>query len=185
MARPETAPERTRALILDAAARVLGRRPDAAMADIADQAGVGRATLYRHFPTREALLHGVTDVGTSELADGIEAAKLDELPVERAVARLTAVFLRTGAKYAALISQMEEHRDPVAKARVIRPVRDVIARGVRDGVLRADLPDDALFEMYSALVERALWLTVASALTPEAAAETVVTVFLDGARKPG
>ncbi|MEV0347284.1 helix-turn-helix domain-containing protein [Nonomuraea sp. NPDC050680] len=41
---------RTRSAILDATARVLGRRSDAAMAEIADEAGVGRATLYRHFP---------------------------------------------------------------------------------------------------------------------------------------
>lgn len=182
MARLETAPERTRALILDAAARVLGRRADAAMADIADEAGVGRATLYRHFPTREALLQGVADAGTTELADAITAANLHELPVERAISRVTSVFLRTGAKYAALLSQVDEHRDPAGKQRVIQPVRDVIARGIRDKVLRDDVSGDALFEMYTALVERALWLTVAETSTPEAAAETVVTVFLDGAR---
>jgi TetR/AcrR family transcriptional repressor of mexCD-oprJ operon len=184
VARPETAPERTRALILDAAARVLGRRADAAMADIADEAGVGRATLYRHFPTREALLQGLADVGTTELADAITAANLHELPVERAIARVTSVFLRTGAKYAALISQVDEQHDLAAKQRVIQPVRDVFARGVRDKVLRDDVPGDALFEMFTALVERALWLTIAERTTPEAAAETVVTVFLDGARRP-
>jgi TetR/AcrR family transcriptional regulator, mexCD-oprJ operon repressor len=153
------------------------------MADIADQAGIGRATLYRHFPTREALLHGLADTGTRELADGIAAANLDDLPADRAILRLTGVFLRTGAKYAAVISHVEENPDPAAKQRVIQPVRDVIARGVRDGVLRADLPGAALYEMFSALVERALWLTVADAVTPEAAAEAVVTLFLDGARK--
>jgi hypothetical protein len=61
-------------------------------------------------------------------------------------------------------------------------VRDVIARGVRDGVLRDDLPADTIFEMFSALVERALWLTVGEKVTPEAAAEAVATLFLDGAR---
>ena len=182
VAKAESGTERTRAGILDAAARVLGRRPDAAMADIADEAGIGRATLYRHFPTRESLLRGVGDAGTAELADAFAAANLDELPVDRAIARITSVFLRTGAKYAAVLSQVDEFRDPVAKERTIRPVRDVITRGVRDGVLRGDLPGDSLFDMYSALVERALWLTVSEALTPESAAETVGTVFLDGAR---
>ena len=183
MTKLETASERTRALILDAAARVLGRRTDAAMTDIADEAGIGRATLYRHFPTREALLRGAADAGTAELADAMDAAKLDELPVERAIARVTAVFLRTGAKYAALIGcQIEEPHDPVAKQRVIQPLRDTIARGMREMVLRDDLAGDALFEMFSALIERALWLTVAGTLTPESAADTVVAVFLDGAR---
>jgi TetR/AcrR family transcriptional regulator, mexCD-oprJ operon repressor len=184
MARPETTATRTTAVILDAAAGVLGRRPDAAMADIADAAGVGRATVYRHFPTREALLRGLVETGTSELADGIRTAMLDELPADRAIARLTRVFLRTGAKYAALIGQIdEEFSDPDAKQRVTRPVRDVLARGIRDGILRDDLPGDALFEMLSALVERALRLAIDDAITPEAAAEAVVTLFLDGARR--
>jgi TetR/AcrR family transcriptional repressor of mexCD-oprJ operon len=152
------------------------------MADIADEAGVGRATLYRHFPTRESLLRGVAETGTAELADGIEAADLDDLPVDRAIARLTAVFVRTGAKYAALISQLDEYHDPAAKERVIKPVRDVITRGIHNGVLRNDLPGDAMFEMFSALVERALWLAIGGTLTPEAAAESVVSMFLDGAR---
>jgi TetR/AcrR family transcriptional repressor of mexCD-oprJ operon len=152
------------------------------MADIADQAGVGRATVYRHFPTRESLLRGVAETGANELADALCAANLDELPVDRAIARLTSVFLRTGLKYAALIGRMEEPPDPAAKERVVQPLRDVLARGVRDGSLRTDLPADLLFEMFGALLERALRLTIDEATTPEAAAEAVVTMFLAGAR---
>jgi AcrR family transcriptional regulator len=177
--------ERTRAVILEAAARVLGRRPDAAMADIADEAGVGRATLYRHFPTRESLLRGAEEAGIAELTAGIEAANLGDLTVERAIARLTSVFMRTGAKYAAFITQDEDHQHSVDKQRVIQRVRDLIDRGVRDGVLRADPPADVLFEMFSALLERGLWLTVAGTTTPEAATDAVVDLFLDGARKVG
>jgi TetR/AcrR family transcriptional regulator, mexCD-oprJ operon repressor len=177
--------ERTRAVILEAAARVLGRRPDAAMADIADEAGVGRATLYRHFPTRDSLLQGAEEAAIAELTEGIEAANLGDLTVERAIARLTSVFMRTGAKYAAFVTQDEDHQDSVDKQRVLQPVRDLIDRGVRDGVLRADPPTDVLFEMFSALVERALWLTVAGTTTPEAATDAVVDLFLDGARKVG
>ena len=114
--------DRTQMAILDAAARVLRRRPDAAMADIADAAGVGRAALYRYFPTRESLLRGVAHTGTAELADGIEAANLDELAVDRAIGRVTAVFLRTGAKVRPL-SQLDEYHDPAEKEQVIKPVR--------------------------------------------------------------
>ncbi|MEZ0363863.1 TetR/AcrR family transcriptional regulator [Mycobacterium sp. pUA109] len=176
--------DRMRTAILDAAARVLGQRPDAAMADIADEADVGRATLYRYFPTRESLLRGVADSGAAELAEGIEAANLDELAADRAIARLTAVFVRTGAKYAAVMSQLDAYHDPAEKERVIKPVREVMARGIEDGVLRGDLPGDALFEMFTALIERAMWLAIDGVLTPEAATEAVVATFLDGVRLP-
>jgi TetR/AcrR family transcriptional regulator, mexCD-oprJ operon repressor len=177
------ATERTRRVILDAAARVLGRRPDAALADIAEEAGVGRATMYRHFPTRESLIRGVQEAGSSELVAAFAAAGLDELPANRAIARITGIFLRTGAKYAAVINREDEHREHAARDRAIEPIHDVIARGIRDGELRNDLPGDALFEMYSALVARAQLLTITDKLTPEQAADAVVAVFLEGAVK--
>ena len=61
-------------------------------------------------------------------------------------------------------------------------MRDVVDRGIHDGVLRGDLPGDTLFEMFTALVERSLCLTIGGAITPEAAADAAVTLFLDGAR---
>lgn len=40
------------------------------------------------------------------------------------------------------------------------------ARGVRDMVLRDDLPGDTVFEMFAGLVERALGLAAANVITP-------------------
>jgi TetR/AcrR family transcriptional regulator, mexCD-oprJ operon repressor len=176
--------ERTRRAILDAAARVLGRKPDAAMSEIAAEARVGRATLYRHFPTRESLVRGVQDVGVTELLEALDAADLDALPADRAITRITGVFLRTGAKYAAVVSQDDERMEHAPHDRAIAPVREAIARGIRNGELRTDLPGDALFAMYDALIGRALMLAVTGQLTPEQAADSVVAVFLNGATAP-
>lgn len=177
------ATERTRQIILDAAARLLSQRPDAGMADIAEEAGVGRATLYRHFATRESLLRGIQDAGSAELVAAFEAAGLDSLPADRAITRITGIFLRTGTKYAAVISQEDEHREHAARDRAVAPIRDTIARGIRDGELRGDLPGIALFEMYSALIARAQLLTITGRVTPEQGADAVVAVFLEGALK--
>lgn len=173
--------ERTRQAILDAAGRVLGRKPDAAMNDIAEEARVGRATLYRHFPTRESLVRGVQHAGVTELLDALASADLDSLPTDRAIARITHVFLRAGAKYAAVVSHDDEHTDHPPHERAIAPVREAIERGIRDGDLRADLPPGALFSLYDALIGRALLLAVTAQMTPEQAADSVVSVFLHGA----
>jgi TetR/AcrR family transcriptional regulator, mexCD-oprJ operon repressor len=48
--------EQNMARILDAAATCLCRSPTASMGEIAQAAGVGRVTVYGHFPSREALI---------------------------------------------------------------------------------------------------------------------------------
>jgi TetR/AcrR family transcriptional regulator, mexCD-oprJ operon repressor len=108
-------------------------------------------------------------------------AQLRSAPAERAIARITGVFLRTGAKYAAVVSQDDEHKEHPRHDLAIAPVREVITRGIRNGELRADLPNGALFAMYDALIGRALVLTITGKLTPEQAADSVVSVFLNGA----
>lgn len=62
------------------------------------------------------------------------------------------------------------------------PVREVVERGISEHVLRDDLPADTLLTMFAAILERAMWLTIAETMTPEAAAEAVLAIFLDGAR---
>ena len=67
--------------LLGAAGAVLARNPGAAMAEIAALAGVGRATLYRHFPTREDLIRALA---LESLRQSDEAAK--RIPIERSSA---------------------------------------------------------------------------------------------------
>jgi AcrR family transcriptional regulator len=54
--------QRNRVAILGAAAEVLSsREPASLMPEVARRAGVGQATLYRHFPDRHALVAAVID----------------------------------------------------------------------------------------------------------------------------
>jgi AcrR family transcriptional regulator len=67
--------ERNRSAILCAAAKVLGRQGlSAPLEDVAREAGVGIATLYRRFPSREALIEAVFDAQMAAYADRAEVA---------------------------------------------------------------------------------------------------------------
>jgi AcrR family transcriptional regulator len=50
---------RNRDAVLSAAIRVLSERPDASMREIAEASGVGRTTVYRHFPQRDDLVRAL------------------------------------------------------------------------------------------------------------------------------
>ncbi|MFD7680158.1 TetR/AcrR family transcriptional regulator [Streptomyces sp. NPDC060187] len=73
---PDAAPQRSdalknRALILDVAHDALAESPDASLNSIAKRAGVGPGTLYRHFPTREALILEVHRHDTERLVASV------------------------------------------------------------------------------------------------------------------
>ncbi|MFJ9542114.1 TetR/AcrR family transcriptional regulator [Streptomyces sp. NPDC101225] len=87
---PDAAPQRSDALknreaILQVAHDALAESPSASLNSIAKRAGVGPGTLYRHFPTREALLLEVHRHDVNRLVDSVpdvlaaHAAPLDAL----------------------------------------------------------------------------------------------------------
>src|ERR1700676_5536078 len=74
--------------ILDAAAHVFSEQGTAAtLADVAAAAGVSRATLYRYYPNREALLKALAAHALNELASRLNDAGLERATVEEGVER--------------------------------------------------------------------------------------------------
>jgi AcrR family transcriptional regulator len=72
--------ELNRSRILDAARASLAESGDASMQSIAKRAGIGQGTLYRHFPTREALVLEVHRHDVAELVDAAPALLADHPP---------------------------------------------------------------------------------------------------------
>jgi len=171
-----------RTAILDAAARVLAGGDEASMAAIADAAGVSRATLYRYFPSRTELLHGLTEAAITDLGSRLTDADLALVPVREGIARVSRAFLAAGTRYAALVHTggKSEGQSGELDRVVVRPVRELLARGVEDGSLRRDLSPEVLLEVFACLLEHGLRLVLAGRLGVEQAGATVVTVFLDG-----
>ena len=75
--------QRNRERILEVAKESFARRGgDARLDDIAKQAGVGPGTLYRHFPTREALIEAVYRAEVEKLAAAQQKLALELPPIE-------------------------------------------------------------------------------------------------------
>ena len=67
--------ERSFTSILDAALEALASDPDVTMTEIARRAGVVRATIYMHFPTRESVVVAATERAIADVASAIAAAE--------------------------------------------------------------------------------------------------------------
>src|SRR5919107_3796893 len=86
--------ERSITAITSAAVEALASDPDASMAEIARRAGVVRATIYMHFPTRESLLDAVMEHAVDQVAQAIRAAEPDRGEPREALERVLAATWR-------------------------------------------------------------------------------------------
>src|ERR1700721_3865495 len=81
--RPRADAVRNRERVLEAAKIVFSAGgADASLEAVAKRAGVGIGTLYRHFPTREALFEAVYRREVEQLADLAEQLKTEAGPTE-------------------------------------------------------------------------------------------------------
>jgi TetR/AcrR family transcriptional repressor of mexCD-oprJ operon len=145
--------------ILDAAVDALTDDLDASMSEIARRAGVVRATIYVHFPTREALLEAVTHRAIAEVAQVIEAAEPHRGEPAEALARVVAAsWQRLGRFHALVAINTRQHGHDDLRQRhstVLASLEPLIERGRADGSFRADVPAAWHLSMVMALTHAA------------------------------
>src|SRR6059036_1285490 len=152
--------DRTAAAILDAAAHALSEHGSSAnMADVAEAAGISRATLYRYYPDREALLDALAAQALADAGSRLADAGLERAPVEEAIERIVRALIAVGDRYAVLVRE-QVNVDPTESERLLgAPLRAVFARGIESGLLRQDLPAEVLLELFGGALIAALKLT--------------------------
>jgi TetR/AcrR family transcriptional repressor of lfrA len=185
MSSPAQSPrqDRTAGAILDAAAQVLAADGAAAsMAAVAAAARVGRTTLYRYFPTREALLEALAAEGIADAGARLTAAGLDHVPPEEAIERIVRALLSTGERYAVLLKQPIAPREADVDRLIAAPIRSVFDRAAREGAIRSDLRPEILVDFFGGLVYAAVQIVAEGRLGIEDAADTTTALFLHGAR---
>ena len=139
-----------------------------ALEAVAREAGVGIGTLYRHFPTREALVEAVYAAELDDVATSAPAL-LAEFPPEAA---LRAWMDRYAAFVAAKRGMIDTLRAGVASGRIATPstreritaaIATILTAGARAGSLRTDVePDDVTAMLLG------VFLSTAASNTPEA-----------------
>jgi AcrR family transcriptional regulator len=133
---------RNETAVLDAATRVLTENSAATIPDIAAASGVARATIYRHFPTREALLGALMERAYEEIGEALTTARLEEGSAREAFERLVTEFMAVGDRYLFLLTELRRHAtdSPELEHLFRRQVSALIERGQRSGELRLDVP---------------------------------------------
>jgi AcrR family transcriptional regulator len=132
-----------------------------ALEAIAREAGVGIGTLYRHFPTREALVEAVYAAELDDVATSAPAL-LDRLPPELALRawmdRYVAFFETKRGMGDVFRAGVASGRiaTPVTRKRITGAIGTILTAGARAGVFRADVdPEDVTMLVLGVLLSTA------------------------------
>lgn len=178
--------ERSIAAIVEAAVDGFSRRPAASMSEIATAAGVGRVTLYAHFPSREALVEAATKRVLAEASASLDAADLDHGPAVDALGRMVRTSWSVLDRYRGIL-EAERALSPAALRRhhseVLERIDRLIARGQVEGAFRTDLPRSWLVIVCYSLFHAAAQAVDERLLEPSDATE-VLEATLRGALSP-
>jgi AcrR family transcriptional regulator len=149
--KPRADAARNRERVLEAAKTVFSAGgPKASLEAVARTAGVGIGTLYRHFPTREALFEAVYRREVQQLADLAERLKGEAEPVEalRQWMRSNVRFVATkkGMSAAlALAAYKPSDLFSFSFEQLTRAVGGLLDRAIAAGEIREDIsPEDLI-----------------------------------------
>src|SRR5271169_2210745 len=149
--KPRADAVRNRERVLEAAKAVFSAGgPDASLEAVARAAGVGIGTLYRHFPTREALFEAVYRREVQQLADLAEQLKQEAKPTDalRHWMRSNVKFVATkkGMSAAlALAAYKNSELFSFSFDRLTRAVGGLLDRAIATREIRDDIsPEDLL-----------------------------------------
>ena len=180
--KPRADAVRNRDRVLEAAKVVFSAGgPDASLEAVARRAGVGIGTLYRHFPTREALFEAVYRREVEQLGELADQLKSEAAPVEalRRWLRSNVEFVATKKGMAAALALAAHgHSELYAYSsdRLTKAVGGLLDRAVAAGKIRPDIgPEDVLRALIGMCYMRDQPGWQASVLR-------LVDVFVDGLR---
>ena len=132
--------------LLSSAARLLALRPGASMEEVAATAGISRATLFRRFPSRAALVSALSERALSAYVDAVERARPEHGPAPEALRRVMGELSRLAPVHGLLVLQpFDEHveRGLIDRARNgDERLIGLVRRGQASGDFRVDLPAD-------------------------------------------
>ena len=180
--KPRTDAQRNRVRILEVAKKAFAKSgANTSLDDVAKEAGVGAGTLYRHFPTRHALLEAVYHSEVEKLAAAQRelSGKLPPVEALRAWMLLFVDYIETKHIIASALNTLVGGPSKVyagSRAQIEGAIHSLVKRAIKSGDVRKDLEP---FDLLRALIGVS---NVASGPDWPQSARRLVDILITGSR---
>jgi AcrR family transcriptional regulator len=180
--KPRTDAQRNRERILEVAKEAFTRSgANTSLDDIAKDTGVGAGTLYRHFPTRDALIEAVyrTEVEKLAAAERKFAAAMPPIEALRAWMLLFVDYIATKQIIAPVLNTFVGGPSKLyegSRAQLQGAINGLVKRAIKSGDIRKDLEP---FDLLRALIGVS---NVASTPDWRQSAKRLVDILITGSR---
>lgn len=162
----------------------LADQPRASMGQLASMVGLSRATLCRHFPSRDAMMLAMSQASIDSAEQALARAHPHEGPAEQALKRLIEELLPLAELYAYINQEM--YTDAAVEVRA-QPLRESLTalflQWQQSGELRLDMPAAWLVESMAALLRSAATMIRSGRLARRDAPRKVFNLLWQGMSK--
>jgi AcrR family transcriptional regulator len=143
-----------------ATARHLALAPAASMQELAEAAGISRATLFRRFPSRAALVAELCEAAARAYVRAVDEAALEDGTPTQALARVVEALGRLASVVGLLgLQPLSEHVEASLLAQTAQAedrLRRLVRRGQESGLFRVEVDPEWFLTMLT-------WLMVGAA----------------------
>jgi AcrR family transcriptional regulator len=138
--------------VLMAAAQLLVRNPGASMAEVAQAAGISRASLHRLVDGRKALVSELAELGIRRGRAALEAAQPESGDPTEALRRVVAELVPVADLFNLLYKEQDVDEVYAQGLDLDHIITELFRRGQRSGAFRADLSAVWMTEAFYSLL---------------------------------
>ncbi len=157
--------------VIEAGFDLLNDSPKASLAEIASHAGVGRATLHRHFAGREDLIRAMAWAAIRKMDEAVEAACADASSYSDALYCMLDALIPLGDRYRFLMHEpVADHPDLAAEFdKQQRETHEMVEAAKKEGLFDGNVPTSWIVHAYESLLYAAWESVKAQQSTPSQA----------------
>lgn len=172
--------------LLERACLALVARPGASMHEISKRMGVGRATVYRYFPSREQLIDAIALDALARTNDATGAIPMHTMSATEALDAIIDTMIPFGAQYFFLAVEGSDLGDEVQNGVMAQQasMRELYAWAISTGTIHPDIDAEWLAIYFDGLIWSS-WQAVSQGMDPDLVAAQAKRSFWAGVSVPG